>query len=92
MTLNDRSKKNKIITFVYKTEEYEDHGEESISKAITLVERKFNKDLIRLDRNWRTNVPYKVSDITPLNKRKNDHKPNRGKGLRCYERVCSHKI
>ena len=86
MTLNDRSKKkNKIINFVSKTKEYEDHGEEIISKAIALVERKFNKSLRRLNRNWSTNIPNKVSDISPLNKSKNDHKPNKGKWIQCHE-------
>lgn len=54
MALNDMyEKKNKSINFVSNTEENEDQGEESLSGAIALVGRKFNKALRRLDRKWR---------------------------------------
>lgn len=80
MALNDRSeKKNKSITSMSNTKDLEDQGGESLLEAITLVGRKFNKALRRLDKNLRTNVPDKVSDISPLNKSKNGHEPNRGK-------------
>lgn len=80
MTFNDISeKKNKRITFASNTEENGNQGEEILSEAISLVERKFNKSLRRLDRNSRTNVPNKVSNISPLSKRKDDLKANRGK-------------
>ena len=66
MNLNDISeKKNKSITFVSNTEENEDQSEETFLEVITLVGGKFNQALRRLDRNWRTNVPNKVTNISP---------------------------
>lgn len=80
MTLNDISeKKKKGIAFMSNTEEYEDQSKESFSEAIALVGRKFNNSLNKLDRKWMTNVSDKVPDINPLNKSKNDYKPNKSK-------------
>lgn len=80
MTLNDRfEKKNKSIAIVSNTEEDEDQGGEIFSEAIDLVGRKFNDDFKKLDGKWMTNVPYKISDISPLNKSKYDFKDNKGK-------------
>lgn len=53
MAINDNSEKNnKSITFISNTKEdkYQGESEESLSGATTLVGRKFNKSLRRLDR------------------------------------------
>ena len=57
-------KKNKSITFVSNTEEDEDQGGESLLEAITLVGRKFDNYLKKLDKIWRTNITKKSSSIT----------------------------
>lgn len=86
MALNDISeKKNKSIAFVYNTEEDEGQGGEILLEVIALVGRKLNNCLKKRDRQWRKNVLDKVSDISPLNKTKDDYKPNKGKGAQCYE-------
>lgn len=58
------------------TEEDEDHGRENFAEAIALVRGNLNIYLKKLDRRWRTNDPYKVSDISPL---------NIGKIIQCHE-------
>lgn len=85
--------KNKSIAFVSNTWENEDQCEkgieESISDAISLLGIKFNKSLKRLDKISRTNVKGKGSDnfknIDFQYKRKDEDKPNKGKGIQCHE-------
>jgi hypothetical protein len=59
MTINDRpEKKNKSISFVSK----ENH-EDNLLEAITLISKKFNKTLDKLQARWKMNVPNKMSNI-----------------------------
>lgn len=55
--------KNTGIAFVSNTEGNHSDKEESLSDVITLLGKKFNNSLKNLDRNWRTNVKDKGSDI-----------------------------
>ncbi|MCI63559.1 gag-pol polyprotein, partial [Trifolium medium] len=63
--------------------------DESISDAIVLPGRQFNKVLRRMDKRPRTNVKNISQDISRNNnlqkKMKTNEKPNQGKGVQCHE-------
>lgn len=94
MAINGRiEKKTKSIVFVSNTKEDDDQcekdTEESLSDAIALVGRNFNKAFKRLDIRWRTNVKDKIPDnfksIGSQCKSKDEDKPNKDKGIQCHE-------
>jgi hypothetical protein len=81
MTINDRpEKKNKSISFVSK----ENH-EDNLLEAITLISKKFNKTLDKLQARWKMNVPNKMSNIKSQSKVKDEDKPEQVKWIRCFE-------
>jgi hypothetical protein len=82
MTINDKpEKKNKSISFVSK----EDHREDNISEATTLIGKKFNKTLNKLNTKWRTNVPDKVSNNSSRGKFRDEKNSDKGNGVRCFD-------
>lgn len=94
VAVNDRAeKKNKSIAFVSNTEDDEVQSnadsEESISEAIALLGKQFNKVLRRMDRRSGSNGRYIPLNISKNNntqkKQKEDEKPNQGKGVQCHE-------
>ena len=66
MFINERyEKKNKWIIFVCNTEEIQEGIKENLSDDIAIMSKRFNNFLKHLSTKWRTNVPDKVSDISP---------------------------
>lgn len=62
-----------------KKDQYKKDTKEILSDDVAYIRRKFNSALKNLDRNLRRNVSGKMSDISPLNKRKDDQISNKGK-------------
>ncbi|MCI04313.1 gag-protease polyprotein [Trifolium medium] len=94
LAMKDKSdKKNKSISFVSNADDEElesdKETDESISDAIVLLGRQFNKILKRMERRPRPNARNIRFDIskqgsTPK-KTRNDEKENQGKGVQCHE-------
>ncbi|CAJ2671533.1 unnamed protein product [Trifolium pratense] len=91
---NGRSeKKNKSIAFSSKNneEELEDEEEsnESISEAMVLLGKQFNKVLKRMDKrprsNFKNNAPSTTRSNESLGKPKGDEKSNLNRNIRCHE-------
>ncbi|MCI37797.1 gag-protease polyprotein, partial [Trifolium medium] len=86
-------KKNKSIAFMSNTDDEELHNDmesdESISDAIVLLERQFNKVLKRMDRRPRTNAKRFSQDISrntsTQRKPRTDEKPSQSKDVQCHE-------
>jgi hypothetical protein len=97
MSVNERSgssgSKNKSIALVSNTDN-EDHQDdidtdESISDAMVLLGKQFNKVMRRMDRKTKGNVPNIRFDISkPVNnfrRTKTDDKVEQSKGVKCHE-------
>ncbi|CAJ2637431.1 unnamed protein product [Trifolium pratense] len=91
---NGRSeKKNKSIAFSSKNneEELEDEEEsnESISEAMVLLGKQFNKVLKRMDKrprsNFKNNAPSTMRSNESQGKPKGDEKSNLNRNIRCHE-------
>ncbi|MCH94353.1 gag-protease polyprotein, partial [Trifolium medium] len=86
-------KKNKSIAFMSNTDEEELEidvdSSDSISEAIVLLGRQFNKVLKRMDRRPRTNGKNPTQDISKSTgfsrKPKSDEKSSQSKGIQCHE-------
>ncbi|MCH86967.1 gag-protease polyprotein [Trifolium medium] len=86
-------KKNKSIAFVSNAGDEEPLGDldsdESLSEAIVLLGRQFNKVLRRMDKRPKSNVPSIKFDISKQanSQRKNrgDEKTSQSKGVQCHE-------
>jgi hypothetical protein len=82
----DADRKNKSIAFVSNTEEKSEEGNSggngSISEAIAMLGRQFNKFIKKVDQQCRPNVKNIPSDI----KKRSTHKEkaNQGKGIQCH--------
>jgi hypothetical protein len=61
------------------------HSEDSLSEAIALISKKFNKSLDKIQARWRTNVPDKTSNIRSLGKPKEDNFSEQDMEVRCFE-------
>ncbi|MCH87884.1 gag-protease polyprotein, partial [Trifolium medium] len=94
LAVSDRSeKKNKSIALVSNTDDEELQSDmetdESISDAIVLLGRQFNKVVRRMDRRPRSNVkniPFDISkNVSSQKKPKTDEKTNQGKCVQCHE-------
>ncbi|XP_057443220.1 uncharacterized protein LOC130735138 [Lotus japonicus] len=92
MSLNDGpEKKNKSIAFVSNMNEDQSDKDpdESLSEAIALLGRKFNKVMRKFDRRARPNVSDKGADINKNSgnalKNKEEDKSNKAKGVQCHE-------
>ncbi|MCH92223.1 gag-pol polyprotein, partial [Trifolium medium] len=92
--VSERSeKKNKSITFVSNVDDEEEQSDmetdESISEAIVLLGRQFNKILMKVDRRPVTNVKNISLDISKntnaQRKPRTDEKTNQVKGVQCHE-------
>jgi hypothetical protein len=60
-------------------------SEDSLSEAIALISKKFNKSLDKIQARWRTNVPDKTSNIRSLGKPKEDNFSEQDREVRCFE-------
>ncbi|GAU16587.1 hypothetical protein TSUD_168190 [Trifolium subterraneum] len=93
-SVNERiKKKNKSIAFVSNTEdedlESDMESTDSVSEAIVLLGRQFNKVLKRMDRRPRQNAKHLATDMSRnignSRKTKIDEKPAKSKGIQCHE-------
>ncbi|GAU10419.1 hypothetical protein TSUD_419150, partial [Trifolium subterraneum] len=93
-SVNERiEKKNKSIAFVSNTEdedlESDMESTDSVSEAIVLLGRQFNKVLKRMDRRPRQNAKHLATDMSRSignsRKTKIDEKLAQSKGIQCHE-------
>ncbi|GAU10045.1 hypothetical protein TSUD_423660, partial [Trifolium subterraneum] len=93
-SVNERiEKKNKSISFVSNAEdedlESDIESTDSVSEAIVLLGRQFNKVLNRMDRRPRQNARHLATDMSRSignsRKTKIDEKPAQSKGIQCHE-------
>ncbi|GAU50939.1 hypothetical protein TSUD_411360 [Trifolium subterraneum] len=93
-SVNERiEKKNKSIAFVSNAEdedlESDIESTDSVSEAIVLLGRQFNKVLKEMDRILRQNARHLATDMSRSignsRKTKIDEKPAQSKGLQCHE-------
>ncbi|GAU44283.1 hypothetical protein TSUD_371830 [Trifolium subterraneum] len=93
-SVNERiEKKNKSIAFVSNTKdedlESDMESTDSVSEAIVLLGRQFNKVLKRMDRRPRKNARHLATDMSRSignsRKTKIDEKPAQSKGIQCHE-------
>jgi hypothetical protein len=82
MSFDDKPEK-KLNDLAFASEE--SPSEDNLSEAIALISKKFNKSLDKIQARWRTNVPYKTSNIRSQSKPKEYNNSEQDRGVSCFE-------